>query len=244
MGEAWLKVYGSTAEGIRKGIAELENAMHRMLPDRKESAKKQIAELQTQLTIVEGIQSAMDFSLDSIDLGEFKTGGKETKKEIKEIAQYLSDDLAKAIDIVNGFLTKSNVELSRYDEASEEYRRELEYQIELQKQLQSFYNQGANKLRDRNKEIKQSSLFQKDWNSLTVKQKEELNKLKKELDDNEKAIQSFGNSWWSAQSIIDDRIFEKITSKGKELSKVFINLDDKLSRIKSEISLGSISKID
>ena len=236
MGEAWLKVYGSTAEGIQKGINELVNSMHRMLPERRKIAKEQIAELEIQLAIVEGIQNAMDFSLDSIDLGEFKSG-KSGGKEIKEIAQYLSDDLAKAIDIVNGFLTKSNVELSRYDEASEEYRRELEYQIELQKQLQSFYNQGANKLRDRNKEIKQSSLFQKDWNSLTVKQKEELNKLKKELDDNEKAIQSFGNSWWSAQSIIDDRIFEKITSKGKELSKVFINLDDKLSRIKSEISL-------
>jgi len=125
------------------------------------------------------------------------------KKEIKEIAQYLSDELAKAIEEVNGKLTASNVKLSQYDEASEEYRRELEYQIELQKQLQSLYHQGANQLRARNEAIRKNSLFQKNWNSLTDEQKEKLNELKKELDDNEKAIQNFGNSWWSAQNAIN-----------------------------------------
>ena len=46
-------------------------------------------------------------------------------------------------------------------------------------------------------------MFQKNWNSLTDEQKEKLNELKKELDDNEKAIQNFGNSWWSAQNAIN-----------------------------------------
>lgn len=131
------------------------------------------------------------------------TGASSSAKSIKEIAQYLSDELAKAIEEVNGKLTASNVKLSQYDEASEEYRRELEYQIELQKQLQSLYHQGANQLRARNEAIRKNSLFQKNWNSLTDEQKEKLNELKKELDDNEKAIQNFGNSWWSAQNAIN-----------------------------------------
>lgn len=144
-------------------------------------------------------------------------------KSAKEIAQYLSDDLAQAIDKVNGKLTASNVILARYEETSAEYRKEIEYQIGLQEQLQTLYHQGANELRARNEEIKASSLFQKDWNELGEEQKEELNALQKELESNIKAIEAFGGSWWGAQSAIE--------SANKKLEDVNKTLADNAIKI-------------
>ena len=139
---------------------------------------------------------------------------------IKQISQYISEQSKQTLDSINLLITQSQGRLSKLTEGSSEYRKELETQISLHRQLQSEYSTEANRLRERNAAINEQLSSLPSWNKMTDEQKELFNSLSKELDNNATAVNGLSSSWWNAEKAIDS-VATSIQSDAEKINDAF-----------------------
>lgn len=106
----------------------------------------------------------------------------------RQFIPYEVDEYANAIANLSLQVEQSQYRQASYNQISEEYRKELEEQIRLYKEMQDLTEQEANRLRARNAEIER----QLQSGKLT---KEQISELTREMDKNNQTINNLSSTW-------------------------------------------------
>lgn len=167
---------------------------------------------------------------------EDKTFGakkEKTKKESKDINQFVVNEFDNQIQSLDESIKNSELRMSSYTSTSKDYRDEIQSQIDLLKEKQTLSHTEADRLRGSNVDLKNQISAMGNFNSLSDDAKDKYNDLAKEIDDNNKSIRQLSTSWLDFESAIQGKSFEKITSDLDNMTTSIEELDDKLSRSKS-----------
>ncbi|MFS1518493.1 phage tail tape measure protein [Bacillus sp. SCS-151] len=183
-----------------------------------------------------------DIVLDPIDINfdEFKasspSSSKSSSSSEKEIEKYITDEYAKAIDNLSAKLKESEHRQSSLSDTSEEYRNELQQQIDLHKQQQSLTENEINRLISNKNTLLSQIKAMGDFNKLSNENKDKYNELSKEIDDHEKSIHSLRSSYLDTQESISSLTWDRVQSEINSLSEAIDKLDyhiDRSSKVQS-----------
>lgn len=117
-----------------------------------------------------------------------KTSSEKSSSKTKEFIPYEVDEYANAIANLSLQVEQSQYRQASYNQISEEYRKELEEQIRLYKEMQDLTEQEANRLRARNAEIERQLQSGK-------LSKEQISELTREMDKNNQTINNLSSTW-------------------------------------------------
>ena len=174
------------------------------------------------------------------------TGASSSAKSIKEIAQYLSDDLAQAVDEVNLAIKESEYRMSQYDKTSQEYKDEINEQIKLYGDLIKIYEKGKQKAKERNQQILDNTTYMnflnmsiEEYNKLSEEQKERYNRLKQEYDKNVSALNQYENAILGAKSSIDG-LNNSLEEQAEQMRKTALETVSNLLNIEKNLRLDAL----
>lgn len=133
-------------------------------------------------------QKVLQDLLSDRNLGVSGSSKSSSSSASRQFIPYEVDEYANAIANLSLQVEQSQYRQASYNQISEEYRKELEEQIRLYKEMQDLTEQEANRLRARNAEIER----QLQSGKLT---KEQISELTREMDKNNQTINNLSSTW-------------------------------------------------
>lgn len=237
----WAKYYKQQADGT---VALKDQAVRAMMYGGVSSEEQQkVVSLQNNLNskLADLSSSFQGIALGNVSV-DFKNIGIDEKKDKKskedrQIDQYLTDQYAQSIDNLNLKLVKSEERTRLLSTTSEDYRKELQTQIDLHKQQQVLTENEIARLESSKSALQSKLSSMKSFNSLSTEQKEKYNELSKQIDDHAKTIVSLKGTYIDLNSTISALAFERVQSVLKGNAEAIDDIDYKLERSRKIMSL-------